>query len=67
MGVQLLRQLRGETLKRIDDHYHIKSYSTVSTIIERLKIRFKKDRFLGLRYSQLKKNLMRQEQTWPLL
>jgi len=63
MGVHLSRQLRGETLKRIGEHYHIKSYSTVSTIIERLKIRLKSDRSLELRYSQLKKNLMSKEPT----
>lgn len=63
MGLHLSRQLRGETLKCIGEHYHIESYSTVSTIIERLKIRLKSDRSLKLRYSQLKKNLMSQEQT----
>lgn len=63
MGLYLSRQLRGETLKRIGDHYHIESYSTVSTIIERLKIRLKRERSLRLKYSQLKENLMSQEQT----
>lgn len=63
MGLHLSRQLRGETLKCVGDHYHIESYSTVSTIIERLKIRLKSDHSLKLRYSQLKKNLMGQKQT----
>lgn len=63
MGLHLSRQLRGETLKCIGDHYHIKSYSTVSTIIERLKIRLKNDCSMRRRYSQLKKHLMSQEQT----
>ncbi len=49
--------------KCVGDHYHIESYSTVSTIIERLKIRLKSDRSLKLRYSQLKKNLMGQKRT----
>lgn len=60
MGLYLSRQLRGETLKRIGDHFHIERYSTVSTIIEGLKNRLKKDRSLRLRYSQLKENLMSQ-------
>ena len=63
MGLYLSRQLRGEALKGIGEHYHIKSYSTVSTIIERLKIRFEKDRSLQSRYVQLKAQLMTQEQT----
>jgi|GEM_PF-5640134 len=38
MGLHLSRELRGEPLKCIGDHYHIKSSKT---IIERLKIRLK--------------------------
>lgn len=63
MGLYISRQLRGETLRDIGESYHIKSYSTVSTIIERLKIRFKKDRSLKSRYAQLKAHLINQEQT----
>nr|WP_319493314.1 transposase [uncultured Desulfobacter sp.] len=63
MGLYFSRQIRGETLKNIGEHYHIKSYSTVSTIIERLKIRFKKDGSLRSRYAQLKEQLMSQKQT----
>jgi len=58
MGLHLSRQLRGEPLN-IGDHYHIESYRT---IIERLKIRLKNDRSLRLRYSQLKKGIVSQEQ-----
>ena len=63
MGLYLSRQLRGETLQCVGKHYRIESYSTVSTIIERLKIRLKSDRSLRLRVVQLKKNLMGQEPT----
>ncbi len=58
MGLYLSRHVRGETLKCVGDHYHIESYSTVSTIIERLKIRLKNDRSLRLRYSELKEKIM---------
>ena len=36
MGLFLSRQLRGEPLKSIGNQYHIASYSTVSTVLERL-------------------------------
>lgn len=42
MGLHLSRQLRGETLKHIGDHYHIESYSTVSTIIRTAQNQIKK-------------------------
>lgn len=63
MGLYLSRQLRGDALKCLGEHYHIESYSTVSTIIERLKIRLQNDRSLKQRYLTLKKSLMSQEQT----
>jgi len=66
MGLFLSRQLRGEPLKSIGNQYRIASYSTVSTVIERLKYRIESDGSLKRRYSQLRSILMSHKQTWPL-
>jgi REP element-mobilizing transposase RayT len=62
-GLYLTRQLRGESLTRIGEQFGIDKYSTVSTIIERFKVRLSKDRLLESRVNQVQKAIISQEQT----
>jgi putative transposase len=63
MGLYLSRHLRGDSLKRIGEHFEIDSYSTVSSIIERFKARLHSDRSLARRIDQVRQVIMSQEQT----
>jgi REP element-mobilizing transposase RayT len=63
MGLYLSRQLRGESLKCIGEQFGIDKYSTVSTVIERFKVRLQSDRSLQHRVNQVRKAIMSQEQT----
>jgi len=49
-----MRRLRGEKLKSIGKAFGIESYSTVSSIVERVKLGIKKDRELKNRIEKLK-------------
>ena len=44
IAVYLLRQIRGESLKDIDELFNIRAYSTVSSIIQRVSKLMKCDR-----------------------
>jgi chromosomal replication initiation ATPase DnaA len=64
VAIYLQRQLRGSTLEEIGEEFGIRSYSTVSTIIERTKKEAVKNRRLRKRIEQLRHELeMSQEQT----
>ena len=66
MAVYLLRYLRGDSLSAIGKVFDIESYSTVSSIIERLKTRMQTEKKLLRRVEEIRKRLMRQEQTCDL-
>jgi REP element-mobilizing transposase RayT len=63
MGIYLFRHLRGESLTNIGKAFNIDSYSTVSSIIERFKVRMRSDRKLSRKVERLRDSLMRQGQT----
>jgi chromosomal replication initiation ATPase DnaA len=63
MAIYLLRRLRGESLVNIGKAFNIDSYSTVSSIIGRFKVRIPTDRKLSYKVEQLRESLMRQRQT----
>lgn len=63
MAIYLFRHLRGEPLTRIGQVFNIGSYSTVSSIIERFKVRMRSDRNLQRKVERLRATLMRQGQT----
>lgn len=52
--------MRGRSLNDIGEAFDIGSYSTVSSIIERLKVRMHADRKLSRKVEKLKTVLMRQ-------
>lgn len=60
MGLFLTRQLRGEPLKIIGEHFKIENYSTVSSVIARFKRRIQSDRQLSKRLDQIRQTIMRQ-------
>jgi len=63
-AIYLSRQLRGSKLTEIGKEFGISNYSTVSTIIERIKIRMSKERTLNKRVVRMIENLkMSQQQT----
>jgi len=57
MAIYLTRYLRGSNLTEIGKEFNVSSYSTVSTIIDRMKDRIVKDRAVNRRVEQLEKNL----------
>ena len=63
LAIYLFRHLRGESLTKIGKAFEINSYSTVSSIIERLKVRMHSDRKLSRKVQRLKESLKRQKQT----
>lgn len=63
MAIYFFRRLRGESLINISKAFNIDSYSTVSSIIERFKVRIHSDKKLSYKVEQLRKALMRQRQT----
>lgn len=63
MGLFLTRRLRGEPLKIIGEHFKIDNYSTVSSVIERFKRRFRSDRQLAKRVDYVQQTIMSQGQT----
>jgi putative transposase len=63
MAIYLLRYLRGDSLKTIGKVFNIQSYSTVSSIVERFKIRMQTERKLIRNIEGIRKAIMRQGQT----
>jgi len=64
IAIFLQRNLRGSKLEEIGQEFNISNYSSVSTIIERTKLRAIKDRKFKKRIEQIKRDLkVSQEQT----
>jgi REP element-mobilizing transposase RayT len=63
MAIYLVRYLRGDSLTAIGKVFDIQSYSTVSSIIERFKVRMRTERKLMRKVEGIKKSFMRQGQT----
>jgi chromosomal replication initiation ATPase DnaA len=62
MAIYLLRYLRGDSLTTIGKVFDIQSYSTVSSIVERFKIRMQTERKLIRNVEGKRKAIMRQGQ-----
>ena len=63
-AIYLMRHLRGDSLEEIGREFEIAKYSSVSSVIERIKAVIAKDRKLRQRVEELKKEInMSQEQT----
>jgi chromosomal replication initiation ATPase DnaA len=63
MAIYLLRYLRGDSLTTIGKVFNIQSYSTVSSIVERFKIRMQTERKLIRNVEGIRKAIMRQGRT----
>lgn len=63
MAIYMTRYLRGESLTAIGRIFDIQSYSTVSSIIERFKVRLHAERKLLRKVKEVRLTLMRQGQT----
>jgi putative transposase len=64
VAIYLTRRLRGDRLKEIGEAFKIDRYSTVSTIVERMKVRIERDEGLRKRVDPLMSTIqMSQEQT----
>ncbi len=67
IAVYLIRHLRNDTLKQVGDQFGIEKYSTVSSIVERVKHEIKVDKELKNRVQKLSEKINKgQRQTWPL-
>jgi len=66
-AIYFMRCLRGETLKAIGEAFEIESYSTVSSIVERVKLEIKKDRNLKRRIEKLKDLTVMSQSKTPLI
>jgi len=59
-----MRHLRGDSLDEIGREFGVATYSSVSSVVERIKAVIAKDRKLRQRVEELKKEInMSQEQT----
>ena len=64
MAIYLMRHLRGDSLEEIGREFKIAKYSSVSSVLERMKAMIAKDRKLKKRVVALKEEInMSQEQT----
>ncbi len=64
VAIYLTRRLRGDRLKEIGEAFKIDRYSTVSTIVERMKVRIERDERLRKKVDHLMSTIqMSQEQT----
>jgi len=64
VAIYLMRQLRGDSLEEIGREFKVAKYSSVSSVIERMKDRIAKNRRLNTRIERLKEEInMSQEQT----
>ncbi len=63
MGMFLTRQICGESLKTIGEHFKIDSYSTVSTVIYRFKQRLSHDPDLSKKMALIRQSIMSQGET----
>ena len=63
MAIYLTRYLRGDSLKTIGNAFNIQSYSTVSSIVERFKVRMRTERGLLRKVKEVRMTLMSQGQT----
>ena len=64
VAIYLMRHLRGDSLEEIGREFEVAKYSSVSSVIERIKAVIAKDRKLRQRVEELKKEInMSQEQT----
>jgi chromosomal replication initiation ATPase DnaA len=63
-AIYLMRHLRGDSLEEIGREFKVTKYSSVSSVIERMKERIAKNRSLKTRIERLKEEInMSQEQT----
>lgn len=64
MAIFLTRKLKRENLREIADRFRMEKYSSISSIIERMKRRKIKDRGLSTRMDSLEERIIKsQEQT----
>jgi len=64
VAIYLIRQLRNDTLKKVGEQFGIEKYSTVSSIVEKVKYEMKADKKLRNRIQDIAdKILMSQRQT----
>ncbi len=63
MAIYLLRYLRGDSLTTIGKVFDIQSYSTVSSIIERFKIRLRVEQRLFRNVEDIRRAILHQGQT----
>jgi hypothetical protein len=64
VAIYLMRHLRGDSLEEIGREFKIAKYSSVSSVVERIKATIAKDRKLRKRVMELKEEInMSQEQT----
>ena len=64
MAIYLMRHLRGDSLEEIGREFRVAKYSSVSSVVERIKAVMMKDRKLRRRVEGVKKQInMSQEQT----
>ena len=65
VATYLNRRLRGDSLKQIAEQFQVKKYSSVSSVIERMKAAIENDRRSRSRIENLVSELNKsQEQTW---
>ena len=59
--------MRNDTLKQVGEQFGIEKYSTVSSIVERVKYEMKVDKSLKQRIQDLADKITKsQRQTWPI-
>jgi REP element-mobilizing transposase RayT len=62
VGIYLMRRLRGESLRQIAEQFQMRKYSSVSSVIERMKAFISNDRKLRLRVESLISELSKSQE-----
>jgi len=61
VAVYLIRHLRNDTLKHVGEEFGIEKYSTVSSIVERVKYGMKADKGLRSRIQSLAEKIIKSQ------
>ena len=62
VAIYLMRRLRGDSLREVAEQFQIPKYSSVSSVIERIKVLFNKDRKLRVRVEKLISDLSKSQE-----
>ena len=66
VAMYLIRNLRNDTLKQVGEEFGIDKYSTVSSIVERVKFKMNSSKIFKKRVEELKERIIKDQWVTPI-